>query len=107
MTRRSISLSVETYERIKRIAGPVSLSRWLTDRIEEWTPANDHIHAFQLIDPLHNRYRCDCGVYGARKGGRVNPVACQYEFDDRKHCGAPSVQVGGERSLNRCEEHKR
>lgn len=65
-----------------------------------------HTHDFKLIDTLHRRYRCECGVYGFRLGRRpVQPFTCRLELDNRKTCCKPAVFVSGQQSQSRCAEH--
>lgn len=64
-----------------------------------------HRHTFALVDKLRMRYRCDCGVIGRPRGARIVPLACQYELDSRKHCGADAVHATGDRQTNRCAAH--
>jgi hypothetical protein len=68
-----------------------------------------HVHDFKLVDTLHKRYRCSCGVYGFRKGHRaVKPFSCQLVTgtrSERRTCGKPAVYVDGQSTSSRCAEH--
>lgn len=64
-----------------------------------------HRHTFVMVDVLHRRYRCDCGVLGRRYGTRVVAMLCQKELKDRKHCAKDAVFADGIHTHNRCVEH--
>jgi hypothetical protein len=64
-----------------------------------------HRHTFALVDKLHRRYRCECGVYGYRHGTKLVPMTCSLKLDVHTRCGEEAVVVNGERNHSRCSAH--
>lgn len=64
-----------------------------------------HRHAFVLIDKIKMRYRCECGVFGFRRGTRLEPLTCSFKIGGTVRCGGEAVVANGERNRSRCADH--
>lgn len=65
-----------------------------------------HVHNWEAVANRPGRHHCACGVYAYRHAtGTIVPYVCQKQLVGKRHCGAESVHVSGDRQASRCAEH--